>query len=303
MLLNSDFINFTNHTIIIAKLQNAFRIEKVQPALTDIQTKDDCIVIEYSGNSLKLQSFCRDTGIMSFNALDQEGQPVLLKLNKDGTYLVMDDRFPGFILTPCIFDNDKYGFHVLIEDRPWYFSNDTGDGTYYYLNRYGKFDKIEKAPSAVFTGYENICTNRGYMWSRTIPLLKKYPIFGIGANNFVLAFPQRDYVSQYNSNHGDEKVTRPHNLYLQIAIQYGVAALIAFIVFYLWYFVTGVKLYIKGRFDNPYCIIGLGVLTGTIGYMICGITNDSIIAVAPVFWAMVGLGIAVNSRVKQLMRE
>ncbi len=296
-------VNFTNQNFLLGKVNNLVKLEKVTPALSDIQTKEDCVRIEYSGNTLQLQSFLDEAKAMTIIALDQNGELVTLQLNADGTYTVLDDRFPGFVLTACKYDNGMYGFNVLIDGNTWYFAYSTSDRTYYYYNSYGKFDKIEKAPSAVFTGYEHIFTDRGFMWSRTIPLLKEYPILGIGANNFILAFPQKDYVNQYVFNHGGELVTRPHSLYLQIAIQNGVAALLAFLVFYLWYFISAVKLYIKGRFDNPYSILGLGILAGTVGYMICGIANDSLITVAPVFWAMVGLGIAANSKAKQLMIE
>jgi uncharacterized membrane protein (GlpM family) len=276
-------------------MQSVLKIEKVTPPLSDIQTKDDRLIITYSGNSFTLQSFMDDNKNMSFTFLDDKGQPIQSQLNTDGTYTILDERFPGFIITPCML-TDTYGYGVKIDNVDWYFSNYTGDGSYYYCNAYGRFDKIETAPSAVFTGYEYLITDRGYMWSRTIPMLKDYILFGIGANNYTLVFPQKDYVNQYNFDHELQIVTRPHNLYLQIAIQGGLISLIAYLVFYLWYFIYSIKLFMKGIFQNLYTQIGFGIFIGTVGYMISTLTNDSIIPTAVVFWAMMGLGIVANNK-------
>ena len=44
--------------------------------------------------------------------------------------------------------------------------------------------------------------------------------------------------------------------------------------------------------------MGVSVFVGTIGYMVSSITNDSSITVAPVFWAIMGIGVTVNAMVK-----
>jgi hypothetical protein len=300
-ILSLVIINVAKDNILVNKLQSIIKLEKVTPNLTDIQTKDDCLIITYSGNSLTLQSSIDDNKNMYFVLLDDNGQPIQSQLNNDGTLTLLDERFPGFIITPSLL-TDTYGYGVKIDNVDWYFSNFTGDGTYYYCNAYGRFDKIKTAPSAVFTGYEYLFTDRGYMWSRTIPMIKDYVLFGIGANNYTIAFPQKDYVNQYNFDHELQIVTRPHNIYLQIAIQGGLISLIAFLIFYLWYFVTSIKLFMKGSFQNIYTQIGFGIFIGTIGYMICTLTNDSMIPTAVVYWTLMGLGIVANQKAKQVAK-
>lgn len=39
--------------------------------------------------------------------------------------------------------------------------------------------------------------------------------------------------------------------------------------------------------------VGAGVLAGSAGYMVVQIINDSSITVAPVYWTMVGVGLAI----------
>jgi O-antigen ligase len=131
--------------------------------------------------------------------------------------------------------------------------------------------------------------------------LKKHLILGSGADTFAIAFPQQDYVGIYNAGFDSQFVSKPHNMYLQMGVQTGVLSLIAFLVFYGMYFISSIRLYIKGHFNSYFAQIGVGVFVGTFGYMITGIANDSTIAVAPMFWTLMGLGIAINYKVKSIV--
>ncbi|TAH64168.1 MAG: O-antigen ligase domain-containing protein, partial [Anaerolineaceae bacterium] len=194
-------------------------------------------------------------------------------------------------------------FYVTINKNKWYFTNQTDQGGYYYLNNYGKLDKIIKAPGALFSGYEGYASGRGYIWSRTLPLLKKHIILGSGADTFMISFPQDDYVGLYNHGYSDQLMTKPHNLYLQIGVQTGVLSLIAFLVFYAMYFISSVKLYIKGRYKSYYARVGVAILVASVSYIVLGLANDSSLTVAPVFWVLIGLGITVNRLAKPYIEE
>ena len=37
-----------------------------------------------------------------------------------------------------------------------------------------------------------------------------------------------------------------------------------------------------------------GICLGIVGYLLMGLLNDSVVAVAPLFWGMLGVGIALN---------
>ena len=63
------------------------------------------------------------------------------------------------------------------------------DGTY-YMNVFGK-PKIVPAETAIFTDYEWLASGRGYIWSRTIPLLKDNIILGSGWTLLYLNFLSR----------------------------------------------------------------------------------------------------------------
>ena len=122
-------------------------------------------------------------------------------------------------------------------------------------------------------------------------------MLGSGADTFAFVFPNDDYVDKYNNNVYDNRViTKPHSLYLQIAIQNGMLALVCFLVFYGWYVVSGLRIYFKQPLNNLLSITGFTILLGTMGYMIAGTIYDSFLTVAPIFWAFLGLGIGINQK-------
>ncbi|MBE6058933.1 MAG: O-antigen ligase family protein [Clostridium sulfidigenes] len=283
----------------VMKLTN---IQKSEANLTNIQTLDDEIVITYKNNPLHIRFFVYEDGSYFFDLVDSENNPVMAnyEVMDEEPLTILDDRFNGFVLTPTVY-NGNYAFIIKIDGHEWAFTNQTEDNSYYYINYYGKLDKIYTAPSALFTGYERYASGRGYIWSRTIPLLSKNILLGTGADTFALEFPQQDYVNLYNYGYGDSQlITKPHSLYLQIGVQTGVLSLIAFLVFYLMYFLSSCKLYIKNDYNTYYSKVGFAIFIGTLSYMIASISNDSMITVAPVFWVLIGLGITINHIEKKI---
>ena len=294
--------NHANDNTLIRQLKPALNFTKSEPSLQDIETLDDKLIITYKDNKLQIIRYIEGNQTL-FVAIDEEGNQLPLEHNQEkDSYLIQDDRFTGFELGHAYL-NELPSFYVKIDGHDWYFTNSNEDGTYYYITRYGKLDKIKKAPSAIFTGYERYASGRGYIWSRTIPLLKKHLILGSSADTYTLAFPQQDYVNLYNYGYGDQILTKPHNLYLQTCVQTGVLSLIAYLVLYGMYFISSFKIYIKGRFKSYYAQVGVAILVSTFSYMVVSIANDSIIAVAPIFWAFIGLGIVINKKAKPIIEE
>lgn len=303
LIISSVYLyNKANDNVLINSVKQAVVFTKTEPPLKEIVTGDDEVIINYNNEKLHVR-FDIVNNYGYFTVSDDNGQTVNLTYSEDKKeYLINDERFPGFSLGTAKYE-DKDLFYVLINNNAWFFTNQTGDNTYYYMNQYGKFDKIITAPHVLFSGYERYASGRGYIWSRTIPLLKKYIVFGSGADTFVMAFPQQDYVNLYNYGFKGELLTKPHNLYLQIGVQTGVLSLIAFIVFYAMYFISSLRLYIKGRFKSYYAQVGAAILAASVSYIVIGLANDSSLTVAPVFWALIGLGITVNRLAKPYIEQ
>ena len=265
--------------------------------IEDILTKDDEVELVMKDDSLHIKYQLLDNEMVVFDLTDNEGTTISYETSNTKIKL-LDDRFSMIEIEPCVV-GETYCFTVYADNLRWDFSNQVNDGTYYFLDWANKYVKLEKADSAVFTKCPQLFSGRGYIWAKTIPLLKKYIFLGAGPDSFQMVFPQYDYVDLAYEFAPNMLITRAHNMYLQMAVQTGVLSLICFLVFYGMYFVNSVRLYIKRKElldDDPYLFhIGAGLFVASFGYMLSGIVNDSLPVTAPLFWAIIGIGIAVNS--------
>ena len=172
------------------------------------------------------------------------------------------------------------------------------DGIMMVLGYYGELLTDIKAPSFGFKGKENMATNRGYIWSRSIPLLKDTILIGHGPDTYAIYFPNNDFVGKFIGFKGANTIVdKPHNLYLQIAINTGVLSLIAFLTLMLTYIISSFKAYFK---KESYAGImesaGLGIFMAISMYLFTGLSNDSIVSVAPIFWILLGTGFVLNEK-------
>ena len=89
-------------------------------------------------------------------------------------------------------------------------------------------------------------------------------------------------------------IEKPHNLYLQIAINSGVISLLAILALFAVYLHESAKTYWKCRFESFSEMAGLGIMAAIVAYLVAAFFNDSIVGIAPVFWGLLGMGIAAN---------
>ncbi len=105
-----------------------------------------------------------------------------------------------------------------------------------YLNSYGSFDHIATADAIGFQGREQWGSKRGYIWSRTIPIILERPLLGAGPDNYVIAFPQNDYVGKSNAYGYESRtivVDKPHNIFLNYATNTGIPSLMVILALLL----------------------------------------------------------------------
>ena len=155
----------------------------------------------------------------------------------------------------------------------------------------------ENADAIGFRGKELLGSSRGYIWSRTIPLLKECMVTGYGPDTFAYIFPQNDYLAKYYAYQEGFyiAVDKPHNLYLQIFFNNGLIALIAFLAICVFYLVDCFRLYALKKKYRIEQIYGISIMLAVVGYLAAGMFNDSVVAVAPVFWILLGVGAALNT--------
>ena len=172
------------------------------------------------------------------------------------------------------------------------------DNKLLYYNPQGRLDKLRKVDSIGFENNYDFATRRGYIWSRTFPMLKSAALIGVGADNFVYEFPNNDYVGKVNSEFNAQLITKPHNMYLQIWTQDGMFACLALIALYVMLVIVTWKNCMNAEKKTWIHKTAMAIFCGASGYMVVGLANDSSVCVAPLFWILMGLGFAVNHMIK-----
>ena len=258
--------------------------------------------VDTTGNGVRV--VCRNTEYTvmmpvsgaNFEYIALEGneqKEILYSENKTYGYFTLNDGTTIEIQT-AMYDGE-YAFGLNINDRRMYFTNQIVADDYKCLNEVGRADECI-IPENVFPDYEATASGRGYVWGRTIPLLKNHLLIGSGPDTFTLVFPQNDYVARYKSGFENVIFTRPHNIYLQIAIQTGVISLVAVLLFYMRYFIGSCKRYCFRKFTKMEDWSGFVLFLSPVGFMVAGLANDSLIVVTPMFYTFLGAGVAVNQR-------
>lgn len=306
-------MNVVNNNVLLDRVKSMFDMQKETYALERIETDQD-VAITYQGNTLHVTVTPDQEENLQFHFKDQDGKEVEHTPGTDGVLGTIDDsRFPFSFQQ--VRNEWLTGFQIDIPkteivdgqeqttQRSWFFTNEmNGSDKSYYVQGYGsalfKMKKQTKGPKFLEDRY-HLANMRGYIWAKTVPLLKKYFFLGSGPDTFVIAFPNDDLVGLWNSGHDKETVTKPHCMYLQIGVQTGVPSLIAFLVYFIWYIISSLRLYWRQSYDSYLSKLGLAALISVMGYLIVGLTNDSCVAVAPVFFAIAGMGLGINYRLKR----
>lgn len=292
--------NYTNNGII-NRFKSALTSESIEHSLNDIETNDDNLVITYNNEKAKIYfHFDLETQSYSIVAYDDKDNVITLDGFTDTDrekYFLCDSRFSDIRLY-FAYIMDYPGLVLEIEGHEWYFVQ--YENSLYHFN--DKYNLVKLDNSETFeplAKHADFASRRGFIWSKTIPLLKDYVVVGSGPDTFTEVYPNLDYVDQYNAGYLGETMTKPHNMFLQIAVQTGLLSLLCVLAFYAWYFFSTLVLVMKSDKSSFSSLISIGILCGTFGYMVVGIINDSCVAVAPLFWALMGIGIANNGILKR----
>jgi hypothetical protein len=159
----------------------------------------------------------------------------------------------------------------------------------------GRVVPAEPVRTFGFTGKEALGSGRGFIWSRSLPLLRKTLMVGFGPDTFAMVFPQHDFSGKFRVyGTTDMLVDKPHNFFLQTALNTGVLSAMALLLLFGWYVAAGVRLQMRAPAEATNGGMSLACLVGVIGYLGASLFNDSVVSVAPVFWALLGVGIRMN---------
>lgn len=304
--------NLLNKNVLINRITSMFHSSAEAPPLSEIDTTNQTIKITYNNELLFAEYSIGESNPLSLK--DKNGEPISFLAEEDTTifpdnpsitYHVTDERFPNFTFTVVASDetNTSYVIQINTNGSIWNIIKQVGNDDYYFYNNLEKFDFLRPIKSALPPEFESFGSGRGYIWSRSLPLLKDSLLLGSGQDTFTLVFPQDDYVGKENNGYTNVFITKPHNTYLLTAIQTGIPSLIALLLFYFIYLIGSIRIYWNCNRTSFLTQVGTGIFIGSIGYLISGFANDSDIAYSTSFWVFIGMGIAINQMVKKQIKE
>lgn len=216
---------------------------------------------------------------------DEDGNELLLSKTNDGVF-IDDPRYSDYALQlhsdAVVMQWKKHNIPLAIMDgRMTVQMSETLFAV-----------KMHEPEQYGFKGKERFGSGRGYIWSRSFPLLKDTLLLGHGPDTYAAYFPQYElsakinWLYQYNI-----MVDKPHSWYLQMGINTGVLSLVCMVVFLLWYLYASVRRSRKMQ-EGGSKIMQNAVMCAIVGYCIAAFFNDSTVSVAPVFWSLLGTGLS-----------
>lgn len=302
MLVSGIFVSGISHTTVSsASADNMNLAENVSTHYDDyplesISETDEYVEFCYNGISFR-ESMRIENGMVVLDFTDTSGAAIDYDYDEATMlYTLTEAGLEGITSYSANLENQYIAFVTSIDGKDWMFTNAEKDGvvSYYMINALLRLDKNVTSESAVFNGQYHLFNGRGYIWAKTLPLLKEHLLLGSGADSFALVFPQSDYLDAYKGGYENMVITKPHSLYLQIAVQTGVLSLILLLAFYLWYGCQCMKLYWWKKVGNVKSAYAIAIFAGSIGFLVVSLINDSTICVTPVFASLLGIGLAIN---------
>ena len=172
---------------------------------------------------------------------------------------------------------------------------DFGQRMYYTRRVLSLFMDIQTfAISDDDTEIEKIGSNRFVIYKYSIPLLFENPVLGSGPDTFDKVFPHDKY-NNLSESPVQKTVDKAHNEYLQIGVTLGLPALLFYLLLLFDIYKKGISSLKRlkrkmGKLNIYHTALFMAVLS----YTVTALFNISVVPVAPVFWAIMGLNIAVS---------
>lgn len=300
LLIGAVILNYATGGSVMNRIKRIVSLEAKDTAVENRNATDEALqgIVDISMNNDRAK-IVTENGILQVVLLEGgeiklfDGENNELAFNFDNNIISFEDeRFSNIKLenishegTMIVYNNNYKLIDIIFTD----------EGLLSSYNRWMEYRNDNEIETFGFTGMELLGSSRGYIWSRTLPLLKNTLFIGYGPDTFPIYFPQYDFIGKLKSYEiGGIFVDKPHSLYLQTAVNTGGISLLAMLSLFGIYFVTSFMLYIKENFTTFRSIAGLSCFTAFCGYIVAGIFNDSTVSVAPVFWVLLGVGISIN---------
>ena len=262
-------------------------------AVKDINLSGDIVEIETDTGTFRM--IFTETGKLEFR--DQDNNDISAGYNLETTSYLLKEPFSSFSFAVSKASKEHHVQAALLYQGRYYFIFEwyLGEGIQMIDHR-GNLYEWGSAPYIGFEGKEKIGSKRGYIWSRTLPLITEKPLFGYGPDTFLMNFPQHDMLAKNYVYDGQIAMLtdKPHNMYLLYAINSGLIGLGSALVLWGTYVFSSLKTLLKTKSRSRVYYYSMGCLGAVSAYLATGMFNDSVPVIAPVFWVILGSGYALN---------
>lgn len=212
-----------------------------------------------------------------------------------GGYITFISMYVLVIIYSFIVSNDKRKvlirtlFLTLLIILTLYIINYIKDGV--YINELGM---ISTEVNNLIDQNDEFGTGRMNIWKKCFMIINKYKWFGIGPDSLKYEIHKEEY-----SFISTEVIDKAHSEPLQIALSTGIPSVISYFIFVgiicLLLFKTciiNIRNNEKGLQDENN-IYNHMILISILSYLMQSMINISVIQVAPIYWAMLGLGAGI----------
>ncbi len=273
--------------------------ENIKHRIDYMETTGAAINLGYDGDQIVFLTYPEDPS--SLTVVDSKGSPLSLKLVNaaQSYYQLEDERYSWISLRPAKDEQENNYLILTTDDHDWNFML-TEDGPK-YLTGTRHITNLQKVPAIGWEDNQSFGSGRGYIWSRTLPMLKDTLILGHGADTYCIYFPQYDYVGKYTSFSENLNiiVDKPHNLYFGYIVGTGGISMLALLMLWFTYLIQSFLIYRKSRYSDFLSFAGAGIFLGICGFLISALVDDSSVSVMPMFYGLLGTGIAINMMLKK----
>lgn len=268
--------------------------------LDSIETKGNDIIMGLNGEKITFTTYPGDAAAL--RVTDEDGDKLnIVPTNVSPIYRIDNDALKTVTVRSA---QDEAGGDYLVigtNGDEWPFA--ISEEGVKHLNGLGRQVALYDVPAVGFENNQGFGSGRGYIWSRTIPMMKDTLVLGHGADTYCIFYPHEDYVGKYNSgtfsSNPNIVVDKPHNMYMGMIIGTGGISMLALVILWGMYIVQSAKLYFRKEYDSYCSYVGVGIFLGICGFLAAGLVNDSTVSVMPMFYGLLGTGIAINIMLKK----
>ena len=271
-------------------------------ALKDVRTEENSAVFELEdGTVLRAAVESDEAGnITKAEFFDAEG--ILLPLKEDenapNLYIIDSESYQSLFKLCIIKSDNKNILRVQLADQDWDLVSE--NGVLYYRNSIGELIKLTGTSPREPAAGPRWLRERRAVWSYAVPLLKEKLWSGHGTEDFGLLH-KADPV--YRAKCGlDPSLPEddPRSFYLSQGISTGcipLAALAVIMIFYAAIYLL--RLYKEKQADTEHRHHRAAILAAQICLLITGIANTPQPGTLPLFYMLLGMGLAADHRKRQ----